>query len=141
MKMSYRCGARTNSFSEEVKLLDLFELMSSSQFYKHITEIGGVVMRSSGNGLLKAVQLVCVGVIILVGGLFIQRPAAASAGTNVLFILDGSGSMWARLDNIEKIVIAKERLSVLVKELPEGVNIGLMVYGHRSKGDCNDIEL
>ena len=98
-------------------------------------------MRSSGNGLLKAVQLVCVGVIILVGGLFIQRPAAASAGTNVLFILDGSGSMWARLDNIEKIVIAKERLSALVKELPEGVNIGLMVYGHRSKGDCNDIEL
>ncbi len=48
--------------------------------------------------------------------------------------------MGGRLDNVEKIVIAKERMSELVQEL-EGVNMGLIVYGHRRKGDCDDIEI
>ena len=90
----------------------------------------------------KVGQIASFCVLIGIGLLFAHNPVLAESGSaNVLFILDGSGSMWARLDNIEKIVIAKERLSELVKELPENVNIGLMVYGHRSKGDCDDIEL
>jgi len=48
--------------------------------------------------------------------------------------------MWGRLDNVEKIVIAKERMIELVQEL-EGVNMGLIVYEHRRKGDCDDIEI
>jgi hypothetical protein len=98
-------------------------------------------MRTSGNVLVKPVQVVCICVIILAGFLCIQKStSAASAGPNVLFILDGSGSMWGRLDNVEKIVIAKERMAELVQEL-EGVNMGLIVYGHRRKGDCDDIEI
>ncbi len=100
-------------------------------------------MRTSGNLLLRVISLVTVGVALLIIGCLMNPMLglAEEAGANVLFILDGSGSMWGRLDTVEKIVIAKERLSELVNELPENVNIGLMVYGHRSKGDCNDIEL
>ena len=45
-----------------------------------------------------------------------------------------------RLDNVEKIVIAKERMMELVQDWDD-VNMGLIVYGHRRKGDCDDIEL
>jgi hypothetical protein len=105
------------------------------------TKHGGIIMRSLGHVVMKIVRLLCICVVILAGCLWGQHStSAASAGTNVLFILDGSGSMWGRLDNVEKIVIAKKRMVELVQEL-EGVNMGLIVYGHRRKGDCDDIEM
>lgn len=69
--------------------------------------------------------------------------SAAQAGTQekILFILDGSGSMKAKIDQVEKIAIAKEVMIQLIKDLPDQVQAGLEVYGHRSKGDCGDIEL
>lgn len=66
---------------------------------------------------------------------------SAEAGARVLFILDGSGSMRAKIQQQEKIDIAKEVMIGLVRELPAGVQAGLEVYGHRRKGDCEDIEL
>ena len=76
-------------------------------------------MRTSGSALLKTVQMFCLCAVILTGCLFVQHSAAAkSAGANVLFILDGSGSMWGRLEgDVEKIVIAKERMTELVQIL------------------------
>lgn len=65
----------------------------------------------------------------------------AETGVRVLFILDGSGSMRAKIQQQEKIDIAKEVMIGLVRELPPGVQAGLEVYGHRRKGDCEDIEL
>ena len=65
-----------------------------------------------------------------------QRAPAA----RILFILDASGSMWGKLDGKEKIVIAREVMEELINGLPEGVHVGLEVYGHRRKGDCEDIE-
>ncbi|MDS4026285.1 MAG: VWA domain-containing protein [Candidatus Contendobacter sp.] len=70
--------------------------------------------------------------------------AAASGAANapgVLFILDASGSMKAKIDNREKIVIAKEVMSNLLRDLPATIQVGLEVYGHHTKGDCNDIEV
>ncbi len=65
---------------------------------------------------------------------------AAPSGGNIVFILDGSGSMWAQLEGKTKIAIAKEVLTGLIKDLPAGVEVGLVAYGHRAKGDCNDVE-
>ncbi len=28
----------------------------------------------------------------------------------------------------------------MIKELPYNVNVGLVAYGHRRKGDCKDVE-
>jgi|GEM_PF-2101148 len=61
--------------------------------------------------------------------------------TNVLFILDNSGSMWQRVDGEPKVESAKKILSDVLNELPPDSKLGLMTYGHRRKSDCKDIEL
>ncbi|MFQ5631460.1 MAG: VWA domain-containing protein, partial [bacterium] len=60
--------------------------------------------------------------------------------SNLLLILDASGSMWGQIEGKNKIMIARQVLKDLLGELPEQTNIGLVAYGHRSKGDCEDIE-
>lgn len=59
---------------------------------------------------------------------------------NMMFILDASGSMWGQVEGKAKIAIAKEVLVELIEDLPDGLNVGLVAYGHRRKGDCNDVE-
>jgi len=59
---------------------------------------------------------------------------------NTLFILDASGSMWGQVNGKPKITIAKDVMTKLVPELPDASQIGLIAYGHRRKGDCNDVE-
>ncbi len=67
--------------------------------------------------------------------------AQASAAPAVLFVLDGSGSMWGRAGDQVKITAAKAVLAELLAGLPRGIEAGLMAYGHRRKGDCSDIEV
>lgn len=62
-----------------------------------------------------------------------------SHATSLYYILDGSGSMWGRVDGEIKIVAAKKVMSELVAEMPTGISAGLTVYGHKRKGDCGDI--
>jgi len=66
---------------------------------------------------------------------------SADNSNSIHLILDASGSMWGRTDNREKIVIAKEVMKELISDIPDDVNVGLTAYGHRSKSDCQDIEL
>lgn len=58
-----------------------------------------------------------------------------------ILVLDASGSMWGKLDNTAKIEIARDVVSNLVKTWPQERELGLVAYGHREKGDCNDIEV
>ena len=58
----------------------------------------------------------------------------------ILFIYDASGSMWGQLEGKTKKEIAASVLATSVNNLPESQNIGLVAYGHRTKGDCNDVE-
>ena len=67
-------------------------------------------------------------------------PATVAAGQNLLFILDASGSMWGRVDDTPKIVVARDVMTELVGDLPADARAGLVAYGHRRKGDCSDIE-
>jgi len=71
----------------------------------------------------------------------VASPHLSSAESNMLFILDGSGSMWGQVDGVAKIQTAKETLGILLKDLPPDSKLGLMVYGHRSEGDCKDVEV
>ena len=66
--------------------------------------------------------------------------AADTAEGNFIFILDASGSMAAKVQGKPKIDVAKEVLSSLIKDLPDTTKVGLVAYGHRQKGDCNDVE-
>lgn len=67
--------------------------------------------------------------------------AKAPAIPEVMFILDGSGSMWGDAGGQKKIVAARAVLVEIVPKLPEEVKIGLTAYGHRRKGDCNDVQV
>ncbi|BBO69448.1 hypothetical protein DSCA_33780 [Desulfosarcina alkanivorans] len=68
-----------------------------------------------------------------------EKPSPAASG-NIVFILDASGSMWGQVEGTAKIAIAKEVLTGLVEELPDDAVVGLVAYGHRRKGDCDDVE-
>ena len=68
-------------------------------------------------------------------------PTAALAEGQSIIVLDASGSMWGQIDGRTKIDIAREALAGVVAELPADTEMGLMAYGHREKGSCDDIEL
>ncbi len=65
----------------------------------------------------------------------------AAAPSRLVLILDASGSMWGQIEGENKIVIARRVLGDLIGELPDAQRVGLIVYGHRSEGDCADIEV
>ncbi|WP_420408279.1 vWA domain-containing protein [Hoeflea sp.] len=72
--------------------------------------------------------------------LFLSAGARAESQSNVMFVLDGSNSMWGQIDGTAKISIAKDVMTELITDWDETVPMGLMVYGHRRRGDCQDIE-
>lgn len=67
--------------------------------------------------------------------------SVSGAQQNIYYILDASGSMWGRMEGQSKIAIAKSVLADRIPSLAESdLRVGLIVYGHRRKGDCSDIE-
>ncbi|MFQ5785710.1 MAG: pilus assembly protein N-terminal domain-containing protein [Alphaproteobacteria bacterium] len=73
--------------------------------------------------------------------LCLTSPLAAEAETNTMFILDGSNSMWGRVDGAPKIDKARELLTDLLGNVPADMNVGLMSYGQNRKADCTDVEV
>ncbi len=70
-----------------------------------------------------------------------QAPPAEDTGrVAIMFILDASGSMWGQVEGTAKIAIAKEVMTELIRDFPDDAEAGLVAYGHRRKGDCNDVE-
>ncbi|MEM1234968.1 MAG: VWA domain-containing protein [Pseudomonadota bacterium] len=65
---------------------------------------------------------------------------SAQEAPNTILVLDGSGSMWGQIDGVNKIVIARDVVGTLLNDFPQDQNLGLTVYGHRTRGDCTDIE-
>lgn len=60
---------------------------------------------------------------------------------SAILVLDASGSMWGQLEGRTKIEIAREAVNSMLGTWPTGTDLGLMAYGHREKGSCDDIEL
>lgn len=65
---------------------------------------------------------------------------AQTADGDLLLILDASGSMWGQIGGEAKISIARRVLKDLASKIPAGTDVGLIAYGHRREGDCDDIE-
>jgi Ca-activated chloride channel homolog len=71
---------------------------------------------------------------------------AQETKTRILFLLDGSGSMWAMWEKEQRIIAAKRLLTSLVDSLAdvEGVELAFRAFGHRSHKvhrDCKDTRL
>jgi Ca-activated chloride channel family protein len=67
--------------------------------------------------------------------------SAAFSADKTIIVLDASGSMWGQIDGKSKMEIARDTLDTVLKSVPPGNELGLIVYGHREKGSCDDIEL
>ena|GEM_PF-2212732 len=66
--------------------------------------------------------------------------AVAQDEDGTMIVLDGSGSMWGQIDGTPKIEIARHAIGRMLADWPTGRQLGLMAYGHRREGDCDDIE-
>ncbi len=65
----------------------------------------------------------------------------AVAAERAIIVLDGSASMWGQIDGVPKLDIARRALRDVLESAPGSLELGLMAYGHREKGNCADIEL
>jgi Mg-chelatase subunit ChlD len=79
-------------------------------------------------------------VSMLIGG-FVPVVAHAQDAARTMIVMDGSGSMWGRIGKQPKLRIATRAVNQLMKRLPAEMEVGLMAYGHRSQGDCGDIQV
>lgn len=70
-----------------------------------------------------------------------KAPAAPTGPGSAMLLLDASGSMWGQIDGKTKIEIAREAVGAMLQSWPRNQQLGLMAYGHRSKGNCADIEM
>lgn len=80
-------------------------------------------------------------VLSVVLSIFSLGQEAGSAQGKTIIILDASGSMWGQIEGRPKIEIAREVIADLIGSLNPDLELGLMAYGHREKGNCDDIEL
>ena len=79
---------------------------------------------------------------LLSTGLALVFGASMAAATErAIIVFDASGSMWGQIDGRSKLEIARESLGEVLQSVPESQELGLVVYGHRRKGRCDDIQL
>lgn len=71
----------------------------------------------------------------------IVSATVASAAERTIIVLDASGSMWGQINGKTKIEIARETLGTVLQSVPADQELGMIAYGHRAKGKCDDIEL
>ena len=73
--------------------------------------------------------------------LLATAPVHAQEQPNLIIVLDGSGSMWGQVDGRPKIDLARDALSQVLSEATTDMQIGMIAYGHRVRGQCTDIEV
>ncbi len=86
-------------------------------------------------------QWLWIGIALLLSGLTTGSTFAQGASSGkVMLVLDASGSMWGRVEEREKILIAREVVGQMLDHWDPALSLGLVAYGHRQKGECTDIE-
>lgn len=88
-----------------------------------------------GNALVASVVLSSV--------LSLSGPALSQQQLHprTIIVMDGSGSMWGQINEVPKLSIARKTVADVLANVPANMELGLLSYGHRRKGDCGDIEL
>ncbi|MBN2265397.1 MAG: hypothetical protein JW775_06235, partial [Candidatus Aminicenantes bacterium] len=75
----------------------------------------------------------------------VEKEAEKEAPLTVEIIMDASNSMWGQIGGEAKITIARRVLAETIGGLPDTMNVGLRVYGHRyalnDPQACADTEL
>jgi Ca-activated chloride channel family protein len=76
--------------------------------------------------------------LIALGIVFVSLTTARA--DDAILVLDASGSMWGKVDGKSKVEIARAVMHDMLGKIPAERRLGLVAYGHRREGDCNDIE-
>ena len=63
-----------------------------------------------------------------------ELEVAKARKTNIVLLMDASGSMKAEVAGGVKMTLAKEAIEQFTSELEEDVNVSLLAYGHKGKG-------
>ncbi|MCB0550094.1 MAG: VWA domain-containing protein [Phaeodactylibacter sp.] len=87
---------------------------------------------------MKQTALLALVFLFSISSVFPQENARSR---NILIVLDGSGSMWAKAGGEFRIAMARKSIGQLLETLPPEAQLGLIAYGHRRKDDCADIEV
>lgn len=73
--------------------------------------------------------------------LFVFADTTQPAAESLMIVLDSSGSMWGHIEGRSKRDIAQDALGTILPRITAQGKTGLIAYGHRAEGDCNDIEV
>ncbi len=86
-------------------------------------------------------KLICIFLLVIFGAApsFAQNDSENEPSKTIL-VFDASGSMWGQIDGEPKITISRSVLQTMLATWQPQNELGLIVYGHRRKGDCSDIE-
>lgn len=92
---------------------------------------------------LLAARLALAGILAGLGFGLAAGGALAAEPPTAIIIFDGSGSMWGRPDGETKsrLVLARDGVRQGLQRLAPTSRIGLMSFGHRRGGDCQDTEM
>ena len=71
---------------------------------------------------MQILRCACAAIATLAGN-------ASAAPSDILFVLDGSGSMWGQIEGVAKIDTAKKTLTRLMNDVPAEARLGFMTYG------------
>ena len=61
--------------------------------------------------------------------------------TNVVILMDASGSMKAEIGGESRMSLAKQAIEDFTSQLPDDVNVSLFAYGHKGAGTAADKQL
>jgi Mg-chelatase subunit ChlD len=78
--------------------------------------------------------------MLLSGAAVVQAQDNATV-SNVMLIVDASGSMKKMVGGESRMAAAKRVLADTLATIPADVRLGLLAYGHRKAKDCTDMEL
>lgn len=90
--------------------------------------------------MIKTNQVLVFLLILAFTGAAIPAHAADNTKRQTIIVLDASGSMWGQVDGKAKIDVARGVIKELLDSWDTNVQLGITAYGHRTKGDCKDIE-
>ncbi|PRX34883.1 Ca-activated chloride channel family protein [Orenia metallireducens] len=54
---------------------------------------------------------------------------------NIEIVWDASGSMWGKIEKVNKISQSKQIIRRVIKDIPENINLGLRVFGNKGSID------
>lgn len=76
----------------------------------------------------------------LCAALVAQVEPARAESPSIMFIMDVSGSMRAKMGKEVRMTVAKRAYNSLMDGMPADAHVGLFVYGHHGDRDCKALE-